>query len=216
MQPYPEQQPQQQPAYQQQQPAYQQQQPAYQQQQPAYQPQQQSYQPQQAAYSTSAMMMPMGGNKTVWIAPWIGVGLIFLMMFMPFVDAGPGFELSGFELMEEVAEIMEDYEGDGSDGGGDDDDLPAEYTFFGIATLMLAFSPFVFLFSAILSAILMGLKKHPVVIGALHMTYFGIFMICSVIGTIDFGSESITVHGDLAGVGFFLAGLSGIALCIKA
>ncbi len=128
-----------------------------------------------------------------------------------------GFELTGFELMEEVAEIMEDIESEGGGDDGSDEDVPTEYVFFGIAALMLAFSPFVFLFTAIISALILGAGKHPVVIGTLHMIFIGAFMICSVLGTIDLGfGDKVSIHSDLAGFGFFVAGLAGIALCIKA
>jgi len=167
---------------------------------------------------TNYAMMPMGTiEKTTWVSPWVAVGVIFLMMFMPFIDVGLGIEFTGFELMGEVADLMSEFEEDtSSDGEGGNEDVPTEFMFFGIAVLILAFSPFIFLFSAILSAALLGMGKHPVVIGALHLFVFGAFMVCSIIGTIDEGGLSFSVHGDIAGFGFFFAGLAGIGLCIKA
>ncbi len=182
--------------------------------------QQQIYQPQSQMYTTSPgmMVMPIASKKTVWVAPWVGIGIIFLMMFMPFVSVDDGsFELTGFELMEEVAEIIDDMESEGGDDGGDGEDVNDEWMFFFIAAFLLAISPFIFLFTALISALLLAAGKHPVVIGTLHMVFFGAFMICSVIGTIDLGfGEKVSIHSDLAGFGFFIAGLSGIALCIKA
>ena len=124
-----------------------------------------------------------------------------------FLTGVPGSRWSG------IAQELES-EGGGDDGG--DEDVPTEYMFFAIAALMLAFSPFIFLFTAIVSALILGSGKHPVVIGTLHMIFFGAFMVCSVIGTIDLLGQNISIHSDFAGFGFFVAGLAGIALCIKA
>ena len=188
--------------------------------------------------------------------PWAGVAMIFLLLAMPFVSISFGGEtesVSGYEILEEMAESSSESsggEGDNScewayDGecdeptyceyGTDTDDcegssssdgdglldgigeIPDEFLLAGIAILMLIFSPIIYLLSAIISIILLALKKSPVIVGVLHLSFFIIFMICSVLGTIDLGEfGSLSVHGDLTGWGFFLSGLAGIFLMIKA
>ena len=114
----------------------------------------------------------------------------------------------------------DDCGGSSSDGGSLMDDIgeiPDEFLLAGIAILMLLFSPLIYLLSSIISIILLALKKSPVIVGVLHLSFFIIFMICSVLGTIDFGEfGSYSVHGDLTGWGFFLSGLAGILLMVKA
>jgi hypothetical protein len=161
-------------------------------------------------------------NKKVHVVPWIGVGLIFMMLFMPFVQLsfeGENFgdSMSGFEIIGEMAEASDDV-GDG-EGGGDPfdlDEIPQDWLLFGIAILMLMFSPFIYLTFAGISAGLLIFKKNTLFFGILHLSFFGIFMICSLLGTVDYLSMKISVHSNMAGWGFFGAGLSGILLCIRA
>jgi hypothetical protein len=160
-------------------------------------------------------------KKKIYIAPWIGVGLIIFMMLMPFVQLSfegqnVGDSMSGFEILGEMVEAAE--ESDDS-GGGDDFDMseiPEEWVFFGIAILMLMFSPVVYLLIAGVSTALLVFKKHTLVVGIIHLIFFGAFFICSVIGTVDELGVSISAHSNMAGWGFFGAGLAGILLCLKA
>jgi hypothetical protein len=161
-------------------------------------------------------------KKKVHVVPWIGVVLIFMMLFMPFVQLsfeGENFgdSMSGFEIIGEMAESSDDVgDGEGVDDAFDLDEIPQEFLLFGIAILMLMFSPFVYLTFAGISAGLLIFKKNTLFFGILHLSFFGIFMICSLLGTIDELGVSISAHSNMAGWGFFGAGLSGILLCIRA
>ncbi len=160
-------------------------------------------------------------KKKIYVAPWIGVGLIIFMMLMPFVQLSfegenVGDSMSGFEIIGEMVEAS----GESDDSGGGDDfdmsDIPEEWVFFGIAILMLMFSPIVYLLLAGISTALLAFKKHTLVVGIIHLIFLATFFICSVIGTVDELGVSISAHSNMAGWGFFGAGLAGILLCIKA
>lgn len=162
-------------------------------------------------------------KKKIYIAPWVGVGLIVFMLIMPFVQVSfegenIGESMSGFEIIGEMGEAASESDG-GGDGGGDDfdmGDIPEEWVLFGIAILMLMFSPVVYLLFAIISTGLLAFKKHTLVVGILHLLFFAVFFACSVLGTIEFEGFTMSAHANMAGWGFFGAGLAGILLCIKA
>ena len=161
-------------------------------------------------------------KKKIYVAPWIGVGLIIFMMLMPFVQVSfegstVGDSMSGFELLGEMVEASgESDDSEGGDLAPEISDIPEEWVFFGIAALMLIFSPIVYLLLAAVSTALLAFKKHTLVVGIIHLIFLGAFFICSVIGTVEEMGVSISVHSNLTGWGFFGAGLAGILLCIKA
>ena len=175
-----------------------------------------------SAQSAAQPVYVVPNQKKIFIVPWIGIGLIVFMMLMPFVQLtieGEEFgdSTSGFGVIGEVIESAADSDGSSGDGGGlDVDDFPEEWIFFGIATLLLMFSPFVYLLFAAVSTGMLILKKHTLAIGVMHLVFFGVFLICSLIGTVNELGLTISVHSNLAGWGFFGAGLAGILLCIKA
>ncbi len=152
-----------------------------------------------------------GGKRVV---PWIGVGLIVLGLVLPFIALGP-FSVSGFEIMGAVAEIMDDFSG--GDSGVDDleesDDADLGFTgiMMVVAAIMFGISPFIYLLSAIISGILLLMKKSPKLMGILHVSYFGVLMVSAFLGTVDageFGSFSLI---DFLGFGFYMSSL-GAAL----
>jgi hypothetical protein len=169
-----------------------------------------------------AIVVTPEAKKKMMIVPWVGIGLIFLMLFMPFIQfeiAGEtlGEDMSGFGIISEMGDEVGSSDG-GGDGGGDDFDLgdiPPEWRFFGIALIMLMFSPIVFLLTGIISVAMLAMKKSPMAVGVLHLVFFGIFLLCSVIGSVDIFGFSLSVHGNVAGWGFFGAGAAGILLCLK-
>lgn len=185
--------------------------------------QQQVYQPQsQITTSPVVITTQPASENTSWIVPWVGIVVIFVAMSMPFIDLGDGtVEVSGYELLEIYADLIEEYDpesSDNSDGGGDAD-VPLEVKCFAIAIMMLALSPLFFGFTGIVSALMLLTKNHPSSIGGLHLFFLIAFVVISIIGTIDTGflfGGDVSVHEDIAGIGFFLAGGAGIALCIKA
>ena len=144
--------------------------------------------------------------------PWIGVALIVLSLFLPYLSFF-GESVSGFEMMGEVGDAFTGFEDDSGDGSGESADLPIEFVFFGIAALMVGLGPFVFLISAIVSAIVLSSGKSPKVMGILHLGYAIIFLIVAAIGTIDTGFFGSWSMYDLTGFGFYVGAFaSGLFL----
>jgi len=145
---------------------------------------------------------------------WIGVALIFVSLFLPYVSIFGEFTVSGFEMMGEVGEMMSGMDSDGSgDGDGDSGDVPVEFVFFGIAMLMLGLSPFIFILSAIISSILLASGKSAKVMGILHMLYTVVFLIVGAIGTVDFIIQ-ISVY-DIAGFGFYMGAFASVLFFVE-
>ena len=157
------------------------------------------------------------------VIPWIGVGVILLSLFMPYIsfsfDDDFSFDISGFEMigfMGEIAEMASDDSGSSdSDGydepGGDDQGLGSDEMTLLIAFFMFGLSPLVFLISGITSAILLMLKKSTKVMGILHMSYVGIFAVFAILSP-SLGDLSIF---SLIGFGFYIGACSGGALFAK-
>ncbi len=151
-----------------------------------------------------------GGKRVV---PWVGVGAIILGLLLPFISVF-GFGMSGFEMMGLVAEMMDDFSD--TDSGDDFDDEEVDPGFGGwmlvIAGIMFVLSPFIYLLSAIISGILLAMKKRPKLMGIIHLSYFGVIMICATIASMALPSEfdglSLT---SFLGFGFYMSSL-GAAL----
>ena len=189
---------------------------------------QQTQQPVQFVQPVQPMMQP-GTQQIIYVTqektssralPWIGVALILVSLFLPYISF-LGESMSGFELMGTVSDVLDEI--DGSDGGGDDGgdgveddvDLPTEIIFFGIAAMMVAFGPFIFICSAIISAILLLSGKSPKAMGVLHLSYGVIFLIVAFIGTIDVGLFGSWSMYDLTGVGFYIGAFASGLLFVK-
>ena len=169
--------------------------------------------PQGYAPNYSPVMIQVAPQKKYFIVPCIGVLLIFFSLFFPYLALGP-FEITGFELIGYFFEALS--EGsitDLAEEGGGDGDVPL----LAIAVFMLIFGALFYAFMALISTFTMLFESHPMGAGILHLMYFGIFMLCSVLSTVDLGFlGSYSVHADMTGSGFFIAGFAGILLCIKA
>ena len=153
------------------------------------------------------------------IIPWIGVGVILLSLFMPYVSILGIFEISGFEMigfMGEIADMASDDSGSSdSDGydepGGDAQGLGAEEMTLLIAFFMFGLSPLVFLLSGITSAILLLLKKSTKIMGILHLSYAVIFLFFAILSP---SLEDISIF-SFVGFGFYLGAFSGGAFLAK-
>jgi hypothetical protein len=166
--------------------------------------------PQQIVYVTQEK----GSNNAL---PWIGVVLILVSLFLPYISV-MGFEASGFEMMGEVGDIIGEMDGSGDEGSGDggaDADVPMEFMFFGIAAMMVGFGPFIFILSAVISAITLLSGKSPKAMGVLHLSYGVIFLIVAFIGTIDAGILGSWSMYDLTGFGFYIGAFASGLLFIK-
>lgn len=153
------------------------------------------------------------------IIPWIGVGVILLSLFMPYVSILGIFEISGFEMigfMGEIADMASDDAGSSdSDGydepGGDDQGLGSEEMTLLIAFFMFGLSPLVFLFSGITSGILLLMKKSTKIMGILHLSYAVIFLFFAILSP---SLEDISIF-SFVGFGFYLGAFSGGAFLAK-
>ena len=153
------------------------------------------------------------------VIPWIGVGVILLSLFMPYVSILGIFEISGFEMigfMGEIAEMASDDAGSSdSDGydepGGDDQGLGSEEMTLLIAFFMFGLSPLVFLLSGITSGILLLMKKSTKIIGILHLSYAVIFLFFAILSP---SLEDISIF-SFVGFGFYLGAFSGGAFLAK-
>ena len=185
----------------------------------------QTQQPVQFVQPAQPMMQP-GTQQIVYVTqekgsnnalPWIGVVLILVSLFLPYISI-EGFEVSGFEMMGEVGDIIGEMDGSGDEGSGDggaDADVPMEFMFFGIAAMMVGFGPFIFILSAVISAITLLSGKSPKAMGVLHLSYGVIFLIVAFIGTIDFGILGSWSMYDLTGVGFYIGAFASGLLFVK-
>ncbi len=163
-------------------------------------------------------MMQMPAQQIVYVTkekssnkafPWIGVGLILVSLFMPYFSI-LGYSMSGFELIEEIGES--EFTDDGE--SLDDSDLPAEFVFFSLALMMVAFGPLFFILSSIITSIIVVSGKSPKAMGILHLAYGVIFLIFAAIGTIDFGFDSISAY-DVTGIGFYLGAFASVLFLFK-
>jgi hypothetical protein len=189
---------------------------------------QHTQQPVQFVQPAQPMMQP-GTQQIVYVTqekgsnnalPWIGVVLILVSLFLPYISF-LGESMSGFEMMGEVSNFLDGMDGsdgggdDGGDGVGDDVDIPMEFMFFGIAAMMVGFGPFIFILSAVISAITLLSGKSPKAMGVLHLSYGVIFLIVAFIGTIDAGILGSWSMYDLTGFGFYIGAFASGLLFIK-
>ena len=153
------------------------------------------------------------------VIPWIGVGVILLSLFMPYISILGIFEISGFEMigfMGEIADMAGDDAGSSdSDGydepGGDDQGLGSEEMTLLIAFFMFGLSPLIFLLSGITSGILLLMKKSTKIMGILHLSYAVIFLFFAILSP---SLEDISIF-SFVGFGFYLGAFSGGAFLAK-
>lgn len=167
------------------------------------QPSMQHFQPQGMAANP---IEEESGRKMV---PWIGVALIAVSMFLPYISI-LGFNVSGFDILIALGDYLDMGGMSGGDSGssGGDSDIGFAGTMFAIAILMLALSPIIYLLSAIGGSILLGMKKSPKILTILHLGYFVIFIIVANLGSIDIGIGDSWSVMSFVGFGFYLGSLS--------
>ena len=170
-------------------------------------------QPQMATGAGAIAAGTMGEQSRTKIVPWVGVGLIFLSLLMPYVSIF-GVGVSGAELIGFIGDALEaagDLDGgsSGDDGGGGEDiGLGFGGYMFLIAAAMLVLSPIVYLLSAILACVFIATKKNATkILAVLHFAYFGLFTLSAVLGTLEILDESFSVLG-FASIGFYMASLA--------
>ena len=151
-------------------------------------------------------------NKS-FVVPWIGVGLIFIALLLPFISFF-WIEVTGFEMIGGITDILSDIDTEGSDGGdsGDaDDGFDSEGFMLLVAILLFGFSPFFYIISAVVSIIVLLTKRSPNYMGQMHLTYAGLFFLFAIISS----SDSPVSFFDFIGIGFYLASFAGVLLVIR-
>jgi hypothetical protein len=160
--------------------------------------------------STDAnVAMNMDDGPSRYYAPFIAVLLILISLFLPYVSLGGLFEVSGFEMLGVMGD-MAGMAADGGDGDGDADVDSGGFELIIVPLLMFGISPLFYILTAIIGGILAGLKKNTTILGGIHLGYFGLFFLLSLV-TDMFGFH---VH-DLAGMGFWIGSLAAIGFMIK-
>jgi hypothetical protein len=150
------------------------------------------------------------------VVPWIGVGAIFLSLFLPFISVAGIFELTGFEMVMEISDLMSEFTSDGGGDGSIDDGssegqtLSMEELAFVIAILLFMISPLFFILSGIVSSIALLSKKSPKLMGSLHLAYALLFVVSGLFSPSALG---ISIF-DFIGIGFYIGAFASILLII--
>ena len=178
-----------------------------------YKPIQSSHKPSKSNYRVSS---PKVGFQTSFV-PWIGVILIGVSLLLPYLSVMGFFEMTGFEMMAELSNLFSELVGEdssGSGGGGDSGSNsslePGEMALV-IAAIMYLLSPFFFAISAIISSIVLMMKKSPRIMGGIHLTFVIIFMISALLAPSALGISIL----DFVGIGFYMGAFSSILLMVK-
>ena len=171
----------------------------------------------QQTYGHTPAVMYVKEEESQSKIPWIGVGLILVSLFMPYISV-LGFGISGFELMGLSGELLGAISEDGGEVAEDTDsddfgDLGTTGIALAIGVIMFVFSPFLFMLSAIISGIILLMKRSPKVVGIIHLSYTCLFILaCIIVG--DPADLGITVFSFI-GFGFYLGGFGSGLLMIK-
>lgn len=171
----------------------------------------------QQTYSHTPAVMYVKEEKSQSKIPWIGVALILVSLFMPYISV-LGFGVSGFEMMELSGELLGAIGEDGGEVAEDADsddfgDLGTTGIALAIGIIMFVFSPFLFMLSAIVSGIVLLMKRSPKAVGIIHLSYSCLFILaCIIVG--DPADLGITVFSFI-GFGFYLGGFASGLLLIK-
>jgi len=174
-----------------------------------FKPIQSSHKPSKSNYRVSS---PKIRFQTSFV-PWIGILLIAVSLLLPYLSVMGLFEMTGFEMMVELGNLFSELVGEDSSGGdgGSGSSLDADELALLIAAIMYLLSPFFFAISAIISAIVLLMKKSPRTMGGIHLTFVIIFMISAFISPTALGISIL----DFIGLGFYMGAFSSILLMIK-
>lgn len=178
-----------------------------------FKPIQSSHKPSKSNYRVSSSKIKLQTS----LVPWIGVILIAVSLLLPYLSVMGLFEMTGFEMMVELGNLFSELVGeDSSDGGSDNGSgggsgLDADELALLVAAIMYLLSPFFFAISAIISAIVLLMKKSPRTMGGIHLTFVIIFMISAFISPTALGVSIL----DFIGIGFYMGAFSSVLLMIK-
>jgi hypothetical protein len=147
------------------------------------------------------------------ILPWVGVGLIALSLILPYVDVDIGFlstEYAGYELLEDTVVRIVDYQEEYDSGE------EKEYQRGSMAYLLVKTAPAFLIVIGLISIGLLLKGKHPRSVGLLPLIYLIIVILLSFTGSFHARIiGDLTVHSEMAGIGFYVGCASGILLCLR-
>ena len=152
--------------------------------------------------------------------PWIGVGAIMIALFLPFMTLGGIFDVTGMEMIVEISDLISEFDSSDSsddgfndgfdDGSNEGSDMELEEFALVLATFLFLASPFFFLFSAIVSSLVLLSRKSPKLMGSLHLGYALLFVICGLLSPTFIG---ISIF-DFIGIGFYIGAFASVFLII--
>ena len=151
------------------------------------------------------------------VVPWVGVGVILFSLLLPYISVAGVFEVSGFDMVVEISDLMSEFDtsdsgGDGGfdDGSSDGADLSFEELALVVAIFLFLISPFFFILSAVISSIVLLSKKSPKAMGTLHLIYALLFVVSGIFSPSALG---ISIF-DFIGIGFYMGAFASILLMI--
>jgi hypothetical protein len=168
--------------------------------------------------SQPVVVMPQQQSNLV--VAFIGVAVIVVSLFMPYISVLGLVEYTGLEMMMEAADLFTEFSGDSTDGGsvdntdvgsGSEADLTLEEWALVLATLMLVASPFVYALIALVAGGVLLTGQDVRWIGVGHMAYSLIFLISGALSP-SFLDVSIM---DFLGVGFYMGSFAWVLLLVK-
>tara|TARA_B110000914_G_C15299732_1_gene370463 strand:- start:41 stop:694 length:654 start_codon:yes stop_codon:yes gene_type:complete len=148
------------------------------------------------------------------VLPWIGVVLILVSLLLPYISI-LGFTLSGFEMIGILSDMMGagfgDLSSDGSGSGSGSGSGDSGDTIAAIGATMFMLSPIFFIFSAIVSALVLLVNKSPRVMGVIHLSYGAILIVLGLLMPTGLGFSVF----DFIGFGFYMGAFSSGLLLAK-
>jgi hypothetical protein len=168
--------------------------------------------------SPPVVVMPQQQSNLV--VAFIGVAVIVVSLFLPYISVLGLVEYTGLEMMMEAAELFTEFSDDGMDGGsvdntdvgsGSEADLTLEEWALVLATLMLVASPFVYALIALVAGGVLLTGQDFRWIGVGHMAYSLTFLISGALSP-SFLDVSIM---DFLGVGFYMGSFAWVLLLVK-
>lgn len=169
---------------------------------------------------TSPPVLIMPQQQSNLVVAFIGVAVIVVSLFLPYISVLGLVEYTGVEMMLEATELLTELSEDGIDGGvnenaevedGAEVNLTLEEWALVLATLMLFVSPFVYALIALVAGGVLLTGQDVRWIGVGHMGYSLIFLICGALSATPLETSIM----DFLGVGFYMGSFAWVLLLVK-
>jgi len=179
--------------------------------------------PKEMPYRSNTSAQPvviMPQQKTNLLVPFIGIVIIVVSLFFPYISVLGIVEYTGLEMMMEAADLMDEFSSEETDGSAGDNtgvgdgseaELSLEEWALVLATLMLLASPFVYALIALVSGGVLLTGEDVRWIGVGHMAYSLVFLICAALSP-SFLDVSMM---DFLGFGFYMGTFAWVLLLVK-